>query len=318
MLAPRYLLFALTLGLSAGSLVAARADTPPPIEQWPAKPQPGAPVDFKKPANYIQTADYTLRLETTPHVIQVGEPVTIDLDLLTPDATNPLDVDEPYGAPVHLIVMDKHGDRAIHLEPSATTSGHYEANLTIPYSGEHIIYVVFQPAGKAIMRERFPVWVENIAVNGKDTTSYRNVETPGMVGSEGTPAGTIPAKHHFVESKGYQIDFAPGTDYTVVSSSGTPLRFQITQNGQAVGDLEPTMVWVVPTASENIYFATPSADRSTWLITFPGEGRYQVWAEYSLSTGDTILVPLSLDYGHVVEIAPTPPSNTGDQGPGVF
>ncbi|MEO7994464.1 MAG: hypothetical protein ABI743_08695 [bacterium] len=200
------LLVALSIGLPA-----AHADDP---AQWPGAPDGSAVTDFQKPANYIANGDYTLYLETTPPVPDAGQPFTFQLRLRDPQDAGPLSVAPTAEGPAAIIVTDKNGRAARWLTPSANgADGSYTVQTTFDASGPHYAYVAFTPQGGNPVVQRFPFWVEGVAVNGVDVTHNLPESTVSTSSSSTTTtssSGPMPDTSN-VDARPLSSDLPQGT-----------------------------------------------------------------------------------------------------------
>lgn len=224
--------------------------------------------------------EYLLEVQTTPAAPKPGVPVRFRLVILDPDSRRPVTGftvvhDKRY----HLFVVSQDLQHFAHIHPEQQEDGSWTIEHTLPQPGYYRIYSDFLPMG------------------GTPQILARTLATGGYDGdlSSSVPK-LVPDRSLVKEVDGMTVKFTI-QPASIVAGRMVKLRYDLTQKGAPITDLEPYLAaWghtlVLSEDAVEYVHAHPieylpmdkpelkGGPTVTFDALFPKPGRYRVWTQF--------------------------------------
>lgn len=252
------------------SLVGCTAErASPPADADRADPPGGESHDHgdSDPHGGHVMAKAMLMVRTEPNDVQVGVSVTLHMMIHDDSGAMVEEFEVIHEKKIHLIIVREGLDEFAHVHPELHADGSFVIEHTFPKAGKYRLYVDHKPAGRP------------------QATALGTV----VVAGDAEPATElVPNAPGRVNGEGLEADIAVGP----AANGATTITFQVLEDGQPVGDLEPYLGamghLVVISADGAEYVHAHPADESqsapdgkvSFEAHFAESGPYKGWGQF--------------------------------------
>jgi hypothetical protein len=247
-----------------------------------------------------ETAEYDLRLTTTPAIVKPGEKFRLDLAVANPKTgKRTREFNIVHDMPYHLFVVSEDLRYFSHIHPQQRADGRFTIETTVPTAGAYLIYSDFFPKG------------------GLPQVIYRNLITSGFAGDLFSQEARLEADPVLSKTQdGIRFDLKLDPTEPLGGKPAT-LRYHLTdaQTSAPIKDLQPYLgAWghtlIISEDARSYVHSHPQVMISDNLnqsrmvssadiafdVFFPRPGLYRVWSQFQRH-GKVITVSFTIKAG---------------------